>query len=67
METTQLWLCLHYGEDGGSVWGDVVRLAVWLERASSEKSLFGEREHSASLDSILKGKRFPSANFYQFS
>lgn len=24
METTQLWLCLHYREDGGSLSGDVV-------------------------------------------
>lgn len=42
METTQLWLCLHYSEHGGSVGGAVVHLVVWSERARSEKSLFGE-------------------------
>lgn len=60
----QLWLCLHYGGSSGSVRGDVVHLVVRSERASSEKSLFGERGHSASMGTILKGKH--SHNTYQF-
>lgn len=28
METAQLWSCLHYGEEGGSVRVDVVHLVV---------------------------------------